>query len=208
MKIFGLGILLIMATFQLMGCAHVLNREATLAQWRKEADDTRAKCADCTLQWDLAQQWVRERCKTGIKEVTDSLIETNPPGDYSRACIVRKRPTEDGQYTIDLELKCRFAEGCMESNVLTTRKAFNQYVNKGNAEPTNDPPVAANPQQPSKPPEPSKETVKPANNPSKEPPDNIKKEIRAKCASDFPSDYAQQAECVKRQEAGWMELNH
>lgn len=41
----------------------------------------------------------------------------------------------------------------------------------------------------------------------KEPPDNIKKEIKHKCSSDFPSDYARQAECVKKQETGWMEIN-
>lgn len=39
------------------------------------------------------------------------------------------------------------------------------------------------------------------------PPDNIKKEINQKCMSDFPSDFVQQAECVKRQEASWIELN-
>ncbi len=110
-------------------------------------------------------------------------------------------------YTIDLELKCRFAEGCMESNVLTTRKAFNQYVNKGNAEPTNGPPVTAIPQQPSKPPEQSKEIVIQSSNPIKEPPDKIKKEIKQKCSADFPSDYVEQASCVKAQEAGWVEVN-
>jgi hypothetical protein len=46
-----------------------------------------------------------------------------------------------------------------------------------------------------------------ASNPSKEPPENIKKEIKQKCNADFPSDYAQQAECVKKQETAWIELN-
>ena len=48
------------------------------------------------------------------------------------------------------------------------------------------------------------EAITPAPNTSKEPPDNIKKEIKQKCSADFPSDYAQQAECVKLQEAGWI----
>jgi hypothetical protein len=46
-----------------------------------------------------------------------------------------------------------------------------------------------------------------AKKPIKAVPDNIKKEIKTKCAAEFPSDYVQQAECVKRQEAGWLEMN-
>ena len=48
--------------------------------------------------------------------------------------------------------------------------------------------------------------VKPANNIATALPDNIKEEIRAKCASDSPTDYIQQADCVKKQEAAWIEL--
>jgi hypothetical protein len=53
----------------------------------------------------------------------------------------------------------------------------------------------------------SKEISKPASNSPGWPPENIMKEIKRKCVSDFPSDYANQADCVKRQEAGWLELN-
>ena len=206
MKNFGLGIILIIAVFQLMGCSHVMNREATLAQWRKEVIDTLPTCTDCAMKWDLSQQWVREHCKTGIKQVSDSLIETNPSEGYSRTCIVRKRPTADGQYTIDLELLCRFSEACMESNVLTTRKTFNQYVNKGNADSEIKPTIEAV-QQVATPPEQPKDIVASPKSASNEPPENIKKEIKKKCTSDFPSDYVQQASCVKAQEAGWIELN-
>ncbi len=50
-------------------------------------------------------------------------------------------------------------------------------------------------------------SVPPANNTSKELPENIKKDIKQKCAAEFPSDYSKQAECVKKQEVAWMELN-
>jgi len=47
----------------------------------------------------------------------------------------------------------------------------------------------------------------PTHDATEEPPGNIKKEIRQKCAADSPSDFVQQAKCVKLQEAGWMEIN-
>lgn len=46
-----------------------------------------------------------------------------------------------------------------------------------------------------------------ASNQIKDLPANIKSEIKQKCTSKFPSDYAQQSECAKKQEAGWLDLN-
>ncbi len=53
----------------------------------------------------------------------------------------------------------------------------------------------------------SKEIIIPESNLNKKPPESIKQEIKQKCAAEFPSDYAKQVECVKKQESAWMELN-
>lgn len=56
-------------------------------------------------------------------------------------------------------------------------------------------------------PEQPKDIVRTTSNPVQELPDNIKKEIKQKCTSDFPADYVKQAECLRKQEEAWMGLN-
>ena len=111
----------------LSGCA--ANRRAK--QMRQQFQNTIPICydeMDCRNKWSAAQIWVARNCRMKIQIVTDTIIETYGPPEYSTklAATVIKEPVGNGRYQIIISTWCDNFQ-CYP-DALQSALHFNQYV--------------------------------------------------------------------------------